>query len=232
VPRGGELLEELGRLVKEHGLIGELGVEVDLFRVRLDGADGPYERAKALGAPPKTRARQSRMSPAGIPMLYLGDDVETAVAETLAADPDPPDGLTVGRFGLVEPVLVVDLTALAPVPSILVDAPETTSLRRRLGFLHGFRADVGGLVEHDGREHIDYVPTQVVSEYLRHRFRTSDGRPVHRLAWESTRRPGGTSRVLFVGPAQCVEVHERPAFVEGPLVELRGHERRTASKAE
>ena len=36
-----------------------------------------------------------------------------------------------------------------------------------LVFLHGFVADIRKPVVLDGREHIEYVPTQIVTEYLR-----------------------------------------------------------------
>ena len=37
--------------------------------------------ADALGAPPRERAANNRMSPAGTPLLYVSDDAETCIAE-------------------------------------------------------------------------------------------------------------------------------------------------------
>jgi len=53
-------------------------------------------------------------------------------------------------------------------------------------------------VDRDGAEHIDYVPTQVVCEYLRLAFRDSDGCPLDGMIYSSRQRGGGTNVVVFV----------------------------------
>ena len=63
-------------------------------------------------------------------------------------------------------------------------------------------------IEHDDRVHIDYVPTQVVGEYLRHLFRGAEGRPVDGIAWESAQRASGRNVVLFVRNELCLEPDE------------------------
>jgi len=71
-------------------------------------------------------------------------------------------------------------------------------------FLHGFRRDLLKPIERDGREHVEYVPTQVVTEYLRLAYRLpEEGEPrLDGLMFTST-RDGGTNVVLFVGPDAC-----------------------------
>jgi hypothetical protein len=88
------------------------------------------------------------------------------------------------------------------------------------------RRDIGGEVKLDGRQHIEYVPTQVVCEYIRHRLPERLGEPVHGLAWESTRASGGRNVVLFFGRDRCVETGEQPHFPKGPLIELSEYQRR------
>lgn len=85
---------------------------------------------------------------------------------------------------------------------------------------HSWYGDISAHVERDNQIHIEYVPTQVVSEYLRHLFRDADGAPVAGLAWEWARRSGARNVVLFLDRDRCVEPGERPALVEGLLVEL------------
>jgi len=127
-----------------------------------------YSTAKDLGAPPPEAAAQSRMSPAGIPMFYAADDAETALAETV----DPPrtrvKAATIGTFETTDDCRIVDLRRLPAPPSYFDDSPEARALQAPLGFLHGFRHDVSARIERDGRIHVEYVPTQVVCEYLRH----------------------------------------------------------------
>lgn len=225
VPRGRELLSELDRLIREYGLLRELAAGTPLYRVRLHPLRKRYETAKDLGAPPPASASQSRMSPAGIPMLYTAEEIETAIAETVGARRSRRKGLTIATFKPTETLRIVDFSQLPPIPSVFDDSPETPRIRHELGFLYGMRRDIGGEVKLDGRQHIEYVPTQVVCEYIRHRLPQRLRQPVHGLAWESTRASGGRNVVLFFDRDRCVETGERPRFPEGPLVELAEHRR-------
>lgn len=221
VPHGIEMLEELARLIREYGLVGEVAAGTSLFRCRLHAVRKRYSAAQDLGAPPAERASQSRMSPAGIPMFYAADESETTLAETIN-DRTRTKGATIAEFRPTTACRIVDLSDLPAPPSVFDDDPETPRRRHELGFLNGFLRDVSGQVERDGREHIDYVPTQVVCEYLRHVFRDEKGEPVHGLAWESTRRPGARNIVLFIDNDRCVEVGKQPAWPSAPglVVEL------------
>jgi HEPN superfamily RES-like protein/RES domain-containing protein len=226
IPRGLELLNELDRLIKTYGLLRELPAGTPLYRVRVHPLGKGYASAKDLGAPPPEKASQSRMSPAGIPMLYTADAVDTAIAETVGARQDKPDGLTIATFKPTEALRIVDFSELPSIPSFFDDGPETPRARHELGFLYGMRRDIGGEVKLDGRQHIEYVPTQVVCEYLRYQLPKELDESVHGLAWESTKAPGASNTVLFLDRNRCVESGERPAHAEGPLVELVDSERR------
>jgi hypothetical protein len=226
VPRGSELLGELDRLICEHGLLRDLPPEELLYRVRVHPVRKRYETAEALGSPPPDAASQSRMSPAGIPMLYTAADVETAIAETLGSRRTRRKGMTVATFRPTEAMRIVDFSRLPEIPSVFDVSDDTPSMRHDLGFLYAMRRDIGAPVTLDGREHIDYVPTQVVCEYLRDRLPVELGAPVHGLAWESARRTGSLNIVLFLDHRGCVELGDRPSMTEGPMVELVQFERR------
>jgi hypothetical protein len=222
IPRGAEMLEVLGRLIDKYGLVEELPASEIVYRARPHAVGKGYTTAKDLGAPPAESASQSRMSPAGVPMLYAADDRDTAVAEANASSPSPAAAVTVAQFRLTEAMRIVDLSELPPIPSIFDDGDSATRERHELGFLHGFRRDIGAKVTHDGREHIEYVPTQVVCEYLRYSLPPEHGGPVGGVAWESVQNPGNRNVVLFLTRDQCVEKGERARFSPGPLVELVG----------
>ncbi len=70
-----------------------------------------------------------------------------------------------------------------------------------LRFLHSFTSDVARPIPPDGREHSEYAPTQVVAEYFRHVYKTSDGSPVDGILYPSS-KTGGRSCVLFVGASE------------------------------
>lgn len=226
IPRGRELLNELDRLVCEYGLLQDLPAGTHLYRVRLHPLRRRYTTAESLGSPPPTVASQSRMSPAGIPMLYTAGTVDTAIAETVGTRNSRRKGLTIATFAPTESLRIVDFSQLSPIPSPFDVNPETPRMRHELGFLNGMRGDISGEVQLDGREHVEYVPTQVVCEYLRHQLPLEIEEPVHGLSWGSARDPGGRNTVLFFDQSRCVEEGQRPDGVDGPVVELLGVETR------
>ncbi len=224
--RGAKMLEELGRLIAHYGLIATLTPEETLYRVRIDDVEKVHSTATSLGTPEAEKARQSRMSPAGIPMLYAATDPATAEAETL--DPERVEGkaLSRGTFRTREAVSIVDLTRLPPVPSIFSEDEEALGSRPSLGFLHGFCRDVSRPIDRDDRVHVEYVPTQVVCEYIRFLFPRLAGREIAGLTFESARQEDGRNVVLFVDQDHCLEPDEQPPLLAGPVVELVGSERR------
>jgi hypothetical protein len=76
-------------------------------------------------------------------------------------------------------------------PSIL-DGDEQNLYRAATGFLHEFTDDLTKPIAKDGREHIEYVPPQVVTEYVRYRLQQHVGRPVHGILYRSK-----VTRALF-----------------------------------
>ena len=66
----------------------------------------------------------------------------------------------------------------------------------------------------DGLEHVDYVPTQVVTEWFRHVFQTEDGAHVDGVIYPSARFDGGVCCVLFLDAAACCDF--RPGWQADP----------------
>ena len=66
-------------------------------------------------------------------------------------------------------------------------------------------------VAFDGSEHLDYVPTQIVTEYLRliYRLRERDNPPLNGLIFTSS-KTGGQNFALFVPNADCLDQDEHP----------------------
>jgi hypothetical protein len=65
-----------------------------------------------------------------------------------------------------------------------------------LNFLYDFVRDLGANVEPGDREHVDYVPTQVVTEWFRSAFKY-EGSRIDGIYYPSAARRGGMSIVLF-----------------------------------
>lgn len=153
----------------QYGLITTLPAGTKFFLGRL--TDNPLSKevhkkmsdAKGLGPTPAKLAAANRMSPRGIPLFYASATPETAMKEIAA------HGLynyaRIGAFKNQKPLKVLDMTSVPKRPS-----PFDFENRSKDGlfeFFRDFSKNVTQPVIPDGREHIDYVPTQVVTEFFR-----------------------------------------------------------------
>ncbi|HWX01419.1 HEPN-associated N-terminal domain-containing protein [Collimonas sp.] len=170
------------------GLIRDLSINTKLWRARPDLAKGKRVCAASFGPPPEEFALQSnRMNPPGIPMLYLASSAKTALKETRARE------ARVGQWVAARPLRVLDLRDLPDVPGIFSDTARNERLE--LIFLHRFARDVMTPVERDQRVHVDYLPSQVVTEFFRD-FDFENGR-LDGVAYGSTVHPTGWNVALF-----------------------------------
>lgn len=151
--------------------------------------------AKELGSPPDIHAAANRMSPRGVSMFYGGDSPEVVVAE-IGAHSNYNHAIY-GKFTTLRDLTVIDLTKLPPIPGYFTADPVERLLLR---FLHDFVADLVKPIILDGREHIEYVPTQVVTEYLRYFTEPA----VQGLRFASSQLLGGINTVLFCDADKCV----------------------------
>jgi hypothetical protein len=150
------------------------------------------------------------MSPSGVVMTYAADDAETAVAETA----DEPGTFAVGTFVIERDALILDLTRLPHPPSVFAELSDTLEYdpRLQLNFLHSISRDISKPIARDNRVHIEYVPTQVVTEYVRTIVRVS-GRRVDGIRYHNSRKNAGTALVLFADQSHLIlNKTERPSF--------------------
>jgi hypothetical protein len=201
-----QMLAELGAMVASHQLLTSLPAGTFFARGRLHpriAGDRPAD-AKALGTPRAEFAtRSNRMSPNGIPMFYGGEDEETVIAEVTAAGWPPGHDLTIGWWETTRELTVVDFVELPKIPSLF----DLASLDQRpaLSFLHRFANEVSQPVSFDQTEHIEYVPTQIVTEYFRHAFQPEVGGRVDGIRYPSSVNDGGVCVVLFLEHEQCAD---------------------------
>jgi hypothetical protein len=105
-----------------------------------------------------------------------------------------PGRYTVGEFETVADRVILDLTNLPGVPSIFEESRR--DVRPQLIFLNSFVKEFAKPVALDGSEHVEYVPTQIITEYFRNAFRT--GTRLAGIRYPSAQHQGGSSVVLFV----------------------------------
>lgn len=213
----GELLAAVARGCETYGLLRTLPSGQRFFRCRSRSLGERFTKPKDLGPPPARRASQSRMSPAGITMFYGAMQKSTARAETLSSMHAPH---AMAEFQTTRSITVLDLTQP---PWVSLFDEERAELYDWARFMRGFLNDFRQPVERDGSEHIDYVPTQVVTEYFRAAV-THGGQQLDGVLYQSARAGGGPCVVLFAGPddvAPNASVGTTPRGVSHLLV-MRG----------
>lgn len=193
-----EILDRVGRLIDKYDLVRVLPQGHRLWRAQTHRDTTIDHTGARIGTAPRECAlRPNRMSPAGIPMFYGADTKDTVIKEAAYGSTDKT--VTWGQFELSSNVAVVDFTRLRPVPSMF--DPEWGSARRELKFLHDFVEQLSKRVPPD-REQIEYVPTQIVTEYMLHVY--GDGKSVDGLMYRSS-LTGESCVVLDVPNERCID---------------------------
>lgn len=211
------MLSELGELLHEINLMRDLGPDCYLYRVRIEEPEETFTGLEEMCSPPAQEAKYSnRMSPAGVSAFYASYDPITAVAETDQADRTDRAVATVGVFSVTEEIPVIDFTDLPSVPSLFSDDPRRYR-RRTLRFLHEFVDSLTEPVPKDELEHVEYVPSQVVTEYLRDRFESVVDEVPKGIIYPSATGRECVSLVLFYSHEDFTEDHYD---TENPPVEL------------
>jgi len=196
--------------------------------VRYQGSRPAFTLPGELG-PPKceTAFVSNRMSPPGIVMFYGALDQQTALAETCKES----GNYSVGRFRILRPLHVLDLTRVPEPPGFFAESLDSLREwgRHEALFFEEFVDDLTQPIERDDRVHLEYVPTQVVMEYFRRRFhRDLKTAPVDGVVYPSARHRGGLALALFCDRGQVAGIDDDEGLFgpsdEVPWLELVGAE--------
>ncbi len=211
-----KILDSLEAIINHIGLVKEIDTNTEIRRVRIINLNETLSTAKDLGSPPYLFATMAnRMSPAGIPMFYGAFDLETAIKETYEPDGSSKKAIS-GVFTPVRNLSVIDLSEKLYIPS-LFDEHEREN-RDYMRFLFDFMSDFTKPIERNDKAHVDYVPTQVVTEYFRHIFRNENKNKVDGVIYPSSKNEGEKAIVIFANSDQCVELKE--SGLNGAILKL------------
>jgi hypothetical protein len=135
------------------------------------------------------------MSPPGISFFYAACDEPTALAELRGVDGEIA---TTADWLTRRDCFIVDLAQIPRLPSIFDEV--LSHMRPTIRFLGRFVQEISRPVRAHDDPAVDYVPTQVVAEYIRHCVTSDDGEPIEGIKYPSAAKPGGTNVVLFPRP--------------------------------
>lgn len=204
-----ELKVLLGRL----GAVKTIPAGYALYRAREREIGQRHKTAASLGPPPRQFATQSnRMNPPGIPMFYGAETSAMAIAEVRNRS------VSLGRFETLRDIQLIDLVDLPPIPGFFSDAPRQT--RQHISFLRSFAREISRPVPRDDRVHIEYVPTQVFTEFLRDsRFH---GQRIDGIRYPSATTQAGANVVLFATQQDIIDgIDEDMRWHDDPLPWLK-----------
>ncbi len=211
-PLPSKLLPKILSLINESEMRVVLKKGTAFYRARIvSKGEKVNDCAKDLGPPRKEDAVLSnRMSPAGIPMFYGALDKETAIEEIRAVKHTAVavkkfQTIKIARFVLLKEITVVDFSHRQE--CCLFDENISIEELNAKAFLNHFVRELSMPIKKDGREHIEYVPTQIVAEYLKykcHCIGTAKKR-IKGILYPSAQY-AGVSSALFLHNEHCVDV--------------------------
>ena len=182
-----------------------------IFRARaFKEPQGSYN-VKNLGPPlsENISSVSSRMSAAGIPMFYGSLDrtaCEDEIRDIGKKDKSKYEVLVIGKFSLLKDVLLLDMTWLPPLPHAF---STTITEFEEIAFLHNFSTEISKLIKKDGREHIEYIPSQIFTEYIRYVFKF-DGKSIDGIIYPSSATYYRYKNiVLFIEQENCIDSNSK-----------------------
>ena len=203
-----EVLSTIFDYAQQMDLFKVLPAGSQMLRARWEGNGPPLETPEDLGPPPAEKATQpNRMSPAGIAMFYACADEETALKETASRS----GKFAVGRFQTLRPTTILDLTDIPPIPSLFEFLPDSAEVHPRtaLTFLHHVAQEISRPVDKSDSVHVKYVPTQVVTEFIRDQL-TWGATPIDGIKYQSSVDPEQASFVLFADQSNVKSTTDKP----------------------
>lgn len=154
-----------------------------------------------LAAPPKELATNGRMNPIGVSVFYAAFKIETCIAELRL-----PVGETVvsGQFKLEKTITVFDLTIFdaldAGKASRYIDDDENFDYQEYadyIAFLKKFSAEISKPVS-SNKGDLDYMPTQVLMEYLAYHYGIENDTEIDAVIYASTQAGGEEKNIVFL----------------------------------
>lgn len=179
-----------------------------MYRVRRSKNPEPLDSATEMGSPPADKATQAnRMSPVGVSMFYGALDAETANNETAPKGKDQKTKpyVHIAEFVASRTLFLVDFIKILNTSISLYENKKEQ--RAQLRLLHNLVRQFSKPLTDNANEHLEYLPTQIITEYFRYCFK-SNGRPVDGIIYKSSVGVNGAGSkcvVLFVENDNCVE---------------------------
>jgi hypothetical protein len=196
-------------------LITILSPTTRVFRARIEEKNKIFGHID-LTSPPIEYSKNNRMSPAGISFFYGGMEPETCIHEVR---PDIGENIVVAEFEVLQNLIVLNLCPEVESPKSIFDPDYGFSYEEFFKpFVIHFCKEISKHVRRNDNE-IEYVPTQVVTEFLKtinckdsYLYLNENNEEadvfLNGILFESSVNKNGRNLVLFRGPDISTETRE------------------------
>ncbi len=177
-------------------LLKDIKASTKLFRGRPSDRDIPEVRFKDLTSAPDNKAKENRMSAAGISVFYGALDANTVIQEIRHYSSQK---IYCGEFETTTPLKVVDMCGIPNILSFWMPKHY-----EEYKFLKMFHHEITKPSSPDeSLRHLEYVPTQIFTEYIR--YMTSQ--KIDGIIYKSS-LTGGKNIVLFYNQKDSEKILE------------------------
>lgn len=190
----GDILTAISHVSKQIGIIHTVKKGSLVYRARkYFSRENLVVNLHNFGVPSKEISMKfaNRMSPAGIPIFYGSDSTKTAFEEVSHSKGDTA---TAVKFSLNRDLQLFDLTQIPLPPSLFQESDW--HLRESIFFLNQFRNELMKPIGRDGHEHVEYIPSQIFTEFIRHRVKYKR-QGIDGIIFPSAKRKDGKNYALF-----------------------------------
>ena len=175
---GSDIIGETASLVRS--LEDTIDVGTLLYRGRPEDEQAPFKDFTSLTAPPVKAAKENRMSPYGISMFYGSYDEDTPTKEIKNYLKDKGKKIYLGEFEVTRTLKVINLCDI-PQPDFWMEKDGAWQI---FAFLHAFHEEISKPVGTNDPK-LEYIPSQVFCEYLRHIQKAKDGSSYDGIVYSS-----------------------------------------------
>jgi hypothetical protein len=207
-PRDSHILEEFIDRIEDLNLINSFQPGQKIWRARKHNFFKNIKTPTELGPPPIDKSISTRMSPIGIPVFYGSLERDTAIAEILNGDDSINDLsiVSIGKWETLNPLRILNLANIPIIPSLF--DPNNRILRYVISFLRSFCEEITRPIQKSSFGDIDYIPTQVFTEYIKFYFQDKQEQGVDGILYNSSIKTEGNNCVLFFDNDKCIDFFE------------------------
>jgi len=190
-----DILSELRSLVLKVEYIVPEGTI--LYRCRPVKESDKIEGFKDLTSPPAPNAKANRLSPTGISMFYGSFDKNTSIKEVSSYM--KASMICCGTFKTTKSLSVVNLCNLPQADFWMPSGWQEVS------FMNHFHKEISKPIGDKDNPDIEYIPSQIFTEYLRFLCKNTTGNPYDGVIYQSA-QTGKQNIVLFYDQKSSAKV--------------------------